>query len=183
MPSHVLSWDGQSISGCQYILIRGLHVCSSRCYPGMVRVFYSCMVKHIFYLKNFYTIWWHHWNRMVLWYTFLWSNRPLFKDPCSSSEWAPVIFITLQDGWTAMVYASQEGDFTFIGSLYRCGWSGRLSLSGILHTLQASVARMSKLHGDSMGTSKCVCNTHLLGELHASARGTEACSCHENFLK
>ena len=52
--------DGQSISRSQYTLTRrdgwcGLHMSSSGCYPGMVRVFQECLcvVQHIFYLKSF----------------------------------------------------------------------------------------------------------------------------------
>ena len=122
-------------------------------------------------------------HRMVQWCTFLWSNRPLLK--IHALHVSELLLFSSHSRMAGQQWCMQVRRviLPFIGSLYRCGWSGRLSLSGILHTLQASVARMSKLHGDSMGTSKCVCNTHLLGELHASARGTEACSCHENFLK
>ena len=49
-------------------------------------------------------------NNSILWYTFLWSNEPLFGiDACCSSEWAPAVSVPLQDGSTAMMYACQEG--------------------------------------------------------------------------
>ena len=89
---HVLSRDGQSISGSRDTLTGGgggcsAHPCTvpgwsehhgsarwdgvgctSRCYLGKVRVFrelWPGMIQSISYLKNFYAIRWRHWTSLL----------------------------------------------------------------------------------------------------------------------
>ena len=40
---------------------------------------------------------------------------------CSSSEWAPVVVVPLQDGWTAMMCACQEGHEHVVEALLKGG--------------------------------------------------------------
>ena len=61
-----------------------------------------------------------------MWCTFLWSNEPTVLGPvgisaCSSFEWAPVVVVQLQDGWTAMKYACQMGHEHVVEALLKGG--------------------------------------------------------------
>ena len=46
---------------------------------------------------------------------------PVDISSCSSSEWAPVVVVPLQDGWTAMMYACQEGHEHVVEALLKGG--------------------------------------------------------------
>ena len=59
-------------------------------------------------------------NNRILWCTFLWSNDPLFGISSCASSYAAVPIVPLQGGWTAMMFASQEGQEHVVEALLKC---------------------------------------------------------------
>ena len=87
-------------------------------------------------------------NNRILVCTFLWSNDPLFGISICASSWAAVPIVPLQDGWTAMMYACQEGHERVVEALLK---------GGATVDLQAKVIRSSLDSRSSSIIPICIC--------------------------